>query len=206
MCSVKRDWGTAIPHTQAWESILWDSRMLNASTTHGTTHASSLQSGTVRRPALCVSSRPLSGVRLAAALISLSSHVLYGLYGAFLGMFTSSRRFYFLMCFGKTRATRATPLEPFLMFSTKPELWTGHLTRLWCRAHVKNWLQTAPGSCHTSRVPVHVSTGWKTTERWFMEEQSMKWKAGCVFPLFILPNIHMEDFKSLNLYFYSCHN
>lgn len=27
--SVKRDWGTAIPHTQARESIIWGSRMLN---------------------------------------------------------------------------------------------------------------------------------------------------------------------------------
>lgn len=86
--------------TQAWESIIWGSRMLNDPTTHSRIHASSFQRGSLLKltqnaGSSCLkrnTSRALSRVCLGAALISPSSNVPYGLYGALLGMFTSSRQ------------------------------------------------------------------------------------------------------------------
>lgn len=102
--SATRAWGyiTAIPHAQAWESIIWGSRMLNDATTHGRIHASSLQSDSLLKLTQNSgssrlkhkTSRAWSSVRLSAALISLSSNVPFGLSGALLGMFTSSRSAY----------------------------------------------------------------------------------------------------------------
>lgn len=100
--SVKRAWGTTIPHAQAWESIIWGSWMLNHPTTHGGIHARSLQRGSLLKLTQnagssclkCKTSRVWSRVCLGAALISVSSNVPHGLSGALLGMFTSSTQAY----------------------------------------------------------------------------------------------------------------
>lgn len=76
--------------------------MLNNPTTHGRMHASSLQRGSLLKLTQIAgssrlkrdTSRALSRVCLGAVLISVSSNVPYGLYGALLGMFTSSRQAY----------------------------------------------------------------------------------------------------------------